>query len=406
MATIIRSVPCMDSRKRVRSRIEKLDFEKKKKLRRIHILIIAFAAILVIMVFIIYMKTVRYKSFGVTEGTSWTASINNKYIPYRDGVIKYNRDGAQAMSANGNSLWNVAYNMKDPMISACGPYAAVAERGGKKLVIIDGAGKANHLNTLHGVSFVSVSDGGITVVMTDNGMENMMYVYTMDSRNPDDYIDYGSTNVLASGFPLDMAISSEGKKIAVSFLSVHEDVVTTGVTFYNLGSVGKNKQNHVVGWFMNDDGTFSAKVKFLNKNTALVLKENGFTLYDIPEIPSEIATITVNEEIRQVAYGDAIICLVAKSDDNASRQKVYCYNLKGAAISTFYMDAAYDGVMTSGNDIVFYSNAAFYICDGKGNVKFQGELQKSVKYIYPINDKDRYLLIGEGYMDTLRLLVR
>ena len=37
--------------------------------------------------------------------------------------ITYDRDGVRAFTASGEQLWNASYNLKNPIIAVCEPYA-------------------------------------------------------------------------------------------------------------------------------------------------------------------------------------------------------------------------------------------------------------------------------------------
>ena len=40
-----------------------------------------------------------------------------------------------------------------------------------------------------------------------------------------------------------------------------------------------------------------------------------------------------------------------------------------------------------------------------GKEKFRGNFERNVEQIYPINNEDEYLLIGDGTMDLMKLIV-
>lgn len=380
---------------------------KEKKLKNKKYIILISAALFILMAVIYLIRrssNITYNSFHVIDGTEWAASVYNKYLPYKNGIIKYNMDGAEAKTLNGDLVWNVPYNMKDPIIKVCDSYAAIADRGNKTLIIVDGSGNANTINVLHNISLISISKQGITAVITDNGMESILYVYNPDSTDQGDLVSGGIFNALKSGFPLDIAISQDGKKFTITFLQVKGENISTWISFYNLGKVGAGYVDQLVGSFNDDSDLFAFKLYYINEELCYVLKENGFLLYSVQETPKEIKYVDIKDEILQTAYSDSIICIVTKNNNSNGKCKVYCYNLKGKLISEFYMQDRYDKVMTSGKDIVFYSRTSFYICDKNGKVKIQGDLTKNIEYIYSINNADKYLLIGDGYMEVLKLL--
>lgn len=388
--------------------------EKKKQKRKYAIIIVVLIVLLIVLVYIgNRRKNITYSSYNITMNAEWNPSTNSKCAKYKNGVIKYNRDGAEAISLDGSYLWNVSYNMNDPIIDVCGSYAVIADRGNKDLVIVDDSGGRNDLTLLHNITMISISKNGFTAVMTDNGMENILCLYKPNSVDQDDMIADSKTSLLGSGFPIDMAISPDGKKTATIFLRVEDDDISTWVTFRNFGTVGMNDTSDMVGSYGDFEGSFLAKTYFVSDDTALLMKDDGFVSYSIPERPSEVARVTLEsekskeekskDEILQVAYSEQMICFVTKNSAGEEKYKIQCYNFLGKLISDFTMQDRYENVMTSGDDIVFYSKTSFVIYDKKGTVKIRGDFDKNIDNIYPINNKDKYLLVGDGYLETLRL---
>lgn len=48
------------------------------------------------------------------------------------------------------------------------------------------------------------------------------------------------------GYPIDISISSDAKKLIASFIKVSGDEIKTNVVFYNFSDVGKTKQKELL----------------------------------------------------------------------------------------------------------------------------------------------------------------
>lgn len=380
---------------------------KKKKQKKLKIVFTAVILILfTVFAIIVYLNNtnINYNDYRVVSVGEWNKSSANQYLHYKNGIVRYNKDGAEAISSNGNILWNVSYKMKDPIADVCGSYTVIGDRGDKTLYIIDGTGVANILPQIHNITDVAVAEQGVAIVATSNGIENYFDVYSMESKSAEKYIRERRTYVASDGFPLDITISPDGRKAITSYFQIVDEEVSSCITFYNFGEVGKNKIDDIVGLYKDFGTAIVPKVTFLTNDIALAIKDNGFLLYSIPEISKSIAYVDVNDKILSVAYNNQMICFVIRNTSGDDRYQVLCYNLSGNKILDFTTNTDYGKVMISGENVVFYNKLSFTIFNRKGEIMVNKSFEKNIDYIYPVNDKDRFLLVGDGYMEVIQLI--
>ena len=74
-----------------------------------------------------------------------------------------------------------------------------------------------------------------------------------------------------SGYPVAIAISDDGKQIAVSYLKAENGKVTSSVGFYNFSSVGQNYTDNLVGGYGYADAVVPL-ISFMNNDTYLLLQ--------------------------------------------------------------------------------------------------------------------------------------
>lgn len=389
--------------KRTTLRAEQYKKKKQKKLILIFlgllILIIAF----IVIIFIINRKEKSYVSFEITKKAEWSVTTNIKYLPYRSGVLKFNRDGAEAIAQNGEVLWNVTYSMKDPIADVNGSYVAVADRGGKDLCIINGSGTANRIQVLNNISDVEVALQGVTAVLMNGGTKDYIELYSMDSTSSSSPIAEGQTIVSTDGFPLDITLSPSGKLLVTSYMRLREDILKNVITFYNFGEVGINLADNIVGAYDQEDEVLAPKIEFVSDDVVLVCRNNGFTLYTAKELAKVKAIVDISEEILQLAHSDTYICVIVKNNSGNDRYQIRLYNFNGKLLLSKTTNEEFDRVMVSGEDIVLYSRLTCQIITSDGEEKFRGTFEKNVEYIYPVNNEDKYLLIGDGFMEQMRL---
>ena len=158
----------MERIKRGEMRAEQYRRKKQKKLvLRLSTLFMILAAIFVI-IFAFIKKSRTYESYRLSRKAEWNMTTDTSYLPYKSGLLKFNRDGAEAISQNGQTLWNVTYNMKDPIADVSGSYAIIADRGGKQFCIIDGSGTTNRIEVLNNITYIDIAQQGVAAVMMSN----------------------------------------------------------------------------------------------------------------------------------------------------------------------------------------------------------------------------------------------
>ena len=127
----------------------------------------------------------------------------------------------------------------------------------------------------------------MAAVLDDN---NANYINMYDTNGEKIYSV--KTTLSGDGYPIDVSISPDAKKLIASFIRVSGDEIKTDVVFYNFSDVGKNETERVVGGFNYDD-VIVGDVKFINDTMAVAVGENVVSIYKIKEYPSLEHTIKI-----------------------------------------------------------------------------------------------------------------
>lgn len=384
-------------------RAEQYRRKKKKKLvLRLSTLLMILAAIFVV-IFIAVKRSKTYGDFRLTRKAEWNMTTDTSYLPYKSGVLKFNRDGAEAVAQNGQTLWNITYNMKDPIADVSGSYVIIADRGGKQFCIVDGSGEANRIEVLNNITYIDIAQQGVVAVMMSDVDKDYVELYSMDSISGETPLANGETSVLSDGFPLDLAISKDGRKLVTSYMRLVENTLENWVTFYNFGEVGKSMFDHIAGDYKQGEA-LAPEIEFLTNDIVLVCRNDGFLLYTMQEIPKARAIVTIEEEIKHLVWSDSYICVVLKNTSDNDKYRVQLYDFNGKKKLDFTMNDDFEQILLSGEDLIFYSRLNCVIYTIHGREKFKGNFERNVEQIYSVNDEDEYLLIGDGTMDLMKLV--
>lgn len=220
----------------------------KRKIRRYK----SRVAIVVTIIIVVILATVYivsrvidnydYSSYEITNSVNREDIESSKYIAFADGYVRYSNDGISYYKNSGKVIWNQTYSMQNPKVSICGNSIAVADINGSSAYSFNTSGQVGKADTSMPILQIEVSDSGkMAAVLEDN---NANYINMYDTNGEKIYSV--KTTLSGDGYPIDISISSDAKKLIASFIKVSGDEIKTNVVFYNFSDVGKTKQKELL----------------------------------------------------------------------------------------------------------------------------------------------------------------
>lgn len=325
-----------------------------------------------------------------------------KYISSGSNIIKYSRDGAACYNANGEVLWNGSYDFKNPAIDICETYTAIADIGGKEAIVFNGNDSGTTITTLLPIVQVQVANQGVTALVLEDKTSNVIHIYAPNSVGMELKVEV-PTNVQKDGFPVDIALSNDGRRMVSAYMNINNGVMENTVTFYNFGEVGQAMMNQVTG-ARSFENNVVAKVDFLNMNTICVYGERSFTLYSMEEKPEDIKqTITFEKNIRSTFSNSNYVGFVLENYEGNEKYQVVVYDVRANKVLDKTMNYDYETVFLSGKEIVFYRELECHILKLNGVEKLNYIFDKNIEYFMPINNYDKYFLIDNTEIQIIKL---
>lgn len=379
-----------------------IKLERYKRKKKIIIITIAAAVVLIIAFMISSYVNRVFNNYEVVNSIKREDSNTVKYLPYGKNLLKYSKDGVSAIDGVGNLIWNGTYEMKDPSATICEGYVAVADIGGNDIYTVSESGTTNKLEMVQPITQVEVSNQGVVAVLLEDN--EVSYIKLFDSTNPkkDALVELG-LYVQNSGYPIDIAISKDGKKLVTSFLKVTNGVVESNLGFYNFGEVGKNVQDNLVGGIPYGQ-TIAADVEFLNNDTVCIYGDDKFSIYEMKEKPKLVYEGTFDTEIKSMFSSEDYVGFVVKNYDGTEKYRLLVYDLEGNVILDKKIDFDFEQVMISKKEIIFSSELEVIVMNIKGEERFRTTFNKSISYIFPINHYNKYFLIDSNNIEQIKLV--
>ena len=370
--------------------------KKNKKIMPLALIIIVIIIVTVIAICAITQRT--YNSYSVVKSYPRSDSMTKGYLRYNSEIIKYSTDGITLLSQELKTIWSASYSMKNPSIAMSSEYIAVADIGGKEINVYDKKGNAKKIENAREICQIEISDSGIVAVMTK---ENMAYYISVVSPSKK-FIDI-KTRIKEDGYPVDMALSNDSKKLVTSYMRIEDGEVNNYVTFYNFDEVGKNYESRIIKGDSYGK-VMVPKVEFLDKDTICVFTQDRFIVYKMSEGPEEIfKTKKYDQTIRSIICRDKYVGMVVDGSKE-DEKTIHLWTTDGRKKLTKKINYDYDTIDIYKDDIVMNTEQDALILRTSGKVKYKGEFKEEVEYIMPYNNRQKFYFITQQSIDRVKLI--
>lgn len=376
---------------------EQIRSHRKKVARRI----ICVAGILIV-IFVaaeLYLALRTFSSYRVNSTIERHDSEAVSFINFGNYILKYSNDGAVCTDGQNEQIWNQSYEMVTPTVTICEDYVAIYDRGGIDVYILSKTNTIKHLEMGNPISTVSISSGGTIAVLMKDTSTSYVEVY----NKAGDKLVHGGFPREEGTYPVDIALSQDAKKFAVSMLDISEGNLKSIINFYNFGSVGKNEIDNKVGEFVYED-MMIPEIEFVTNNRMIALADKEIMIFEGAEKPDLSEEIIPESEIRSAFYNDKYVGIVTENDAEKEGYHITLYNSKGRSSVDVDTKIEY-------TDIYFLNNGEFCVTDGieveiytsHSIKKFKYEFDRKLLRILSQGKGSEYVFVFEDATEEVRL---
>lgn len=386
---------------------EKDSFKKKLWLHRGRkvLSVVCVIALLVGLVFgyQYYRKNLVYTDYDVLAVSELTETTNGEYKAYGDYILRYSMDGISCMDKGGALVWGQAYEIKNPIVEVCGDYVAVAALKGNEVYIFNKSGYQGELKTQYPINAICVAGQGVVAVLLEDSGENYIKMYDVFGTE----LVVMKTLLEGEGYPFAMALSEDGKKMAVSYLNIVDNAIQNTVEFYNFSEVGQNYVEQLVGTYIDEfENSLVPDIQFVNNNTVCAFADNQLVLFKMKEIPELLAQVPIEEKIHSVFYNKEYIGLITEDADDGVLQQLQVYKVSDGSpvtgITGKKLSQEYRNAFFADENLVLYNQSSCEIITLEGMEKFNYSFEKGIMLFKHIADT-RYNLITPSSISEIRL---
>ena len=296
-------------------------------------------------------------------------------------------------------IWNQTYEMQSPMVDTCGDYAVVADKKGENIYIMDMQGPCGEIKTAMPIQRVQVANQGTVAILMEQDGTGYIHLYDRSGT----FLAEGELHTQNSGYPLDIAISDDGKKMAVSLLDVNEGNVKTTIIFYNFDSAGQEEIDNIVGRFSYADMVLP-QVEFFANDTMVAFGNGKTVIFGGKEKPEVRHEISADTEIRSIFYNDVHLGFVYANENNELPYKMQVFDLEGKEVFSQDFAVEYEEIRFLENgEVCVRGETECVIFTLWGWEKFHGSFEKSIKLVLSAGGIRNYVFLREGEIQKVRL---
>lgn len=373
------------------------EISRRKKMFFFAVLIVAAVAGIVIYV----MLHKEYKGYKVVKSAETDYENTASYVQFAGNLLKYTPDGVSYINANGDTVWSAGINMLMPMAVTSGDYAVIADMSGNSVCVFNTSGQVSSLTMPYAICDIDVASQGAFAVMLESDKTNYVNLYDKNGNA----VYEMQTTLDKSGYPLDMTISDDGRKLFTSYINIAGNSVQDNLAAYNFGDVGQNSNaDRMVGGYMFENEVVP-KVEFIENDTVAAFGTKTISIYDMKEKPSFKTDIKFENEIRSVFYNKDYIGVIQDNQEETSEHmyKVQVYDLKGNKKFDDYIDFPYSNVYAADKEIIISGGNNCLIYRKDGSVKFDGTLSGNINSIVPSGNHLEYIVVYDTVTETIKL---
>lgn len=353
------------------------------------------AVIAAVCLVFLYVEKRSYHSYKVLNTSEQEDVVSTQYVEMDGDILRYSPDGVSVVDRSMNTVWNETYTMQNPIADVNGSRAVIADSEGTSLYICDKKGVTGTVTTSYSIIKVRIAANGMVAAILDNDENTWINFYNSDGS----LVAENLTKIDDPGYPMDVAVSDNGVMM-VTFQYVDGSKTTSYVAFYNYGDVGQNEDDRIVSGYTYENVVIP-QVECISESQYIALRDDGFSTYQGNQIPKEVKTINVKQEIVSTFFDDQRIGLVFKNNSKDSEYTMEVYSMNGQLKFRKNFNVAYSTIKMSDGNIIMYNSSQICVMNSRGVQKYMGSVDGTIRDFFKIG-WNKYLMVMDNGVSTIK----
>ena len=352
-----------------------------------------------------YQRYYQYESMSI----GWERQLDREgnftaYEKFGSNLLRYSKDGASYINAEGKDVWVQSYEMKSPIVAVNGDYAAIADQQGNNIYICDLNGCQGVATTVLPIVKVTVSAKGVAAAILEDNTASYIYFYRKDGTEIKIFIK----GVLGGniGYPLDISLSPDGTMLVGSYAFIEDGSLKNRVAFYNFSEEGKNALNRFVGGFHDlYENSMVPRVQYLDDIYSVAFADNSLSFYSSKDVmsPALITQVPIEEEIKSVFYDNTHVGVIMSASSGEYDSRMELYKSNGDKVFDVEFSYGYEHVDIDDDMIFLYNQDSCRIYNCLGILKYEGGFDFTVSKITKGRLPNHIIVTGPQAIKEIKL---
>ena len=362
----------------------KLSERKTRHINRKRLMGLVLAVVIIAAAAFLLVRMISHRSFEkaeLVEEIEQSGGSNVDYLHFGSGILRYSRNGAAFLKADGKELWNISYSYENPRAKLQEGYAMIADIGGTSACIVGREGITGIITTNQPILNMSVSGTGTAVLALEDGTTSTLQFYDRTGKQLDISV---TLEMGMSGYPVDLALSPDGSGLVVSAGAYLGGELATQIVFYNF-SVGRGETNRLVGYFTYKDVVFP-EIRYMSSQTVAAAGDDRLVFFDLstetkPQVKEEHIFDT---QITAVDMSTAAVSVV-RSVASGPGLMLEVFGRNGKKAFETELDETPRYMEESENYVLMTTESGVKIWDYSGKLRFEGLLAQEAQTVFAMN---------------------
>jgi len=360
----------------------------------VKLLVIIAVVAIVTVVLVRQYKNQLYTKIVISEKAEKQSLEGNSYLNHNGSVITYSKDGISSTDGTGKVLWNMTYEMQNPIVHRAEGIVAVCDYNGHIIYMINSNGKEYEIDTNLPIRDFSVSKEERVAVIVEDAGNSWVNLYDI---NGNQLVEIKST-MSKTGYPLAVTLSDE--VMGVSYFYVDGNTMRSSVTFYNFGGIGENTADHIVSSYDYADAVVPV-ISFLDLENVYAVADNRLMFYTGAKKPVSSSDSLLSENIVGVYNGDTNVGLVFYDVTGAHKYRLDLYKNSGEIAMSYQFDMDFKDILIHNNQVMIYNERQCIIVNAEGTEKYTGSFEDDVLYLSTTESNKKYIAVTRDAIETL-----
>jgi hypothetical protein len=355
--------------------------------------------LVILLALFLYNRYHKYNKYSVISSVKMKSTENSQFVPFGDFVVKYSNDGISYI--NGEEVcWDVAYEMKAPIVDVCGDYLAIADKNTNDIIVFNEDGKCGTITVSYPIVQLEIASQGVVAALQEEQNANYIEAYDLEGNQ----LISHKTLIDENGYPLNFSLSEDGLQMMVSYLAVNNGVFKNKVVFYDFSEDGKNKENMISAQFDDYGENVVPRVSFVSGSKAVAIGEHVISIFDVDgSTPSLNENIEIKHQIDKVFMNEDYVGITYAEEKGSTQSKIEVYSMSGKQVMSTSTKQSFQKIGLVDDNVLLYDDLTCKIISFYGVEKFGYTFKGEISSMIPLKQSQEFLLITNSEIQKIQI---